>query len=778
MSCSRASASDKNRSGRWCPLNQATGLLVALLMLALISPGAAAQAAVGTARTVRVVMDSVYAPYSFRSGDGKLQGILIDQWQAWEKKTGIKVEIHALDWGEALGRMRAGEFDVIDSIVETPERQGYFDFTRAYATIEASIYFRKDISGITDIASLKGFPVGVKTADQHIDQLEANGVTTVVLFQNNDAIIEAAKQRKINVFVVDVPSALYLLNKSGIEGEFRQSTPIFRDELRRAVRKGDAALLRTVSEGFAAIEPRELRQIDEKWFGRTINRQGRYLAYAGYATAVAMLLTAGVAAWNRTLRRGILQRTAALGESELRFRQIAENIREVFWISTPHLESVLYVSPAYESIWGRPVESVRQHPRAFMEAIHAEDRERVVGILEGQRERGFDVEYRIVRPDGSVRWIRDRGFPVKDASGKVYRIAGVAEDITERKQAADHLRLVIDTIPTMAWSLLPDGSVDFVNQPWLKYTGLSFAEALSEANRIIHPEDLPWVMERWLADRAAEQSSEYEMRLRRADGEYRWFLVRTVPLRNERGKLFKWYGTSTDIEDRKRAEEALGDSSIQLQALSRRLVELQESERKELSRELHDRIGQSLTALNINLNILGTALPLQASDELRSRLADSKALVESTTAAIGNILSELRPPMLDEHGLALALDWYAGQVSTRAGIPVVVRNFGPGERPAPQAEIALFRIAQEALTNVVKHARASRAEITLERHESEYVMSVRDDGVGFDAVDGRTARRPGLGMVIMRERAQAVGGRFEVLAHPGSGTRLTVRVPA
>jgi len=263
-------------------------------MLALVSPGAAAQPAVETPRTIRVVLDSAYAPYAFQSDEGKLQGILIDQWQAWERKTGIKVEFNAMDWGEALRRMRAGEFDVIDSIVETAERRDYFDFTPVYATIESPIFFRKDISGITDIVSLKGFPVGVKTGDQHIDKLKANGVTTVILFQNNDAIIEAARQHKINVFVVDAPSALYLLNKAGIESEFRRSAPIFRDGLRRAMRKGDAALLRTVSEGFAAIEPGELKQIDEKWFGRTINRIGRYLTYAGCAVAAALLMIAGL----------------------------------------------------------------------------------------------------------------------------------------------------------------------------------------------------------------------------------------------------------------------------------------------------------------------------------------------------------------------------------------------------------------------------------------------------------------------------------------------------
>jgi len=479
-----------------------------------------------------------------------------------------------------------------------------------------------------------------------------------------------------------------------------------------------------------------------------------------------------------------------------------------------------------------------------------------------------------------------------------------AEDGLRRGE--DRLRLVIDTIPTMAWSVLPDGAVDFVNQRWLDYTGLSFQEALEKANHAIHPEDLPSVIKKWSVDMAAGKPCEYEMRLRRADGEYRWFLIRTVPLRDKQGNIVKWYGTSVDIEDRKRAEDALRESefdlaaaqrvaqlgswaldtstnavrwseelyrifdvektafdgtqenflsrvhpddrtrvlqakaaarsigepfeveyriqmrngqlkhireigyartdcagavsslfgtaqditerkqtenalrasAFQLQALSRRLVELQESERKELARELHDRIGQNLTALNINLKILGAALSSQASEDLRARLADSETLIETTTAAIGDVVSELRPPMLDDHGLVPALGWYSRQFSARTGISVAVRGLQSDERPAPEMEIALFRIAQEALNNVVKHARASRVEITLERSGSEYMMSVQDDGVGFNAVEEHTAWRPGLGMVTMRERAQAVGGRFEIHALSVSGTRLTVRVPA
>ena len=350
----------------------------------------------------------------------------------------------------------------------------------------------------------------------------------------------------------------------------------------------------------------------------------------------------------------------ALRESEEKFRQLAENAREVFWMTTPAMDELLYVSPAYANIWGRSLESLRRQPRSFMDAIHPEDRERAVAVLAAQRVQGFELEYRVVRPDGSVRWIRDRGFPVKDRSGKVYRVAGVAEDITERRQAGDAVRR----------------------------------------------------------------------------------------------------------------------SAAELQALSRRLVELQESERRQLSRELHDRVGQNLTALKINLDILQTALASQGNGEVRARVEDSAALLESTMDTIENVMSELRPPMLDDHGLAAALDWHARNFSRRTGIAVAVRAREPALRPALQVEIALFRIAQEALNNVAKHARAHRVEIALDHANGECVMSVQDDGIGFDGVeDASDKAKPGLGMVTMRERAQAVGGRFEVQALSGRGTQLTVRVP-
>ena len=230
--------------------------------------------------------------------------------------------------------------------------------------------------------------------------------------------------------------------------------------------------------------------------------------------------------------------------------------------------------------------------------------------------------------------------------------------------------------------------------------------------------------------------------------------------------------------DLRENEEELRVSSTQLQAMSRRLVEAQESERRQLSRELHDRVGQNLTALSISLDILKTQLSGNGNAALCSRIDDAAVLLESTSGAIENVMSELRPPMLDDYGLLPALQWYANEFCVRTGIQVSVDGEEGTQRLPQASEIALFRIVQEALNNVAKHAHARHVQIALERSDTHLILSVVDDGQGIDvASHSGSSRRQGLGMVTMRERTQAVGGRFEIGMGSIRGTRLVVRIP-
>jgi signal transduction histidine kinase len=229
-----------------------------------------------------------------------------------------------------------------------------------------------------------------------------------------------------------------------------------------------------------------------------------------------------------------------------------------------------------------------------------------------------------------------------------------------------------------------------------------------------------------------------------------------------------------EMAERSAAHHHLQQSEARLRALSRQLVAVQEAERDRLSRELHDRVGQNLTALGINLDILRIALDSGERPELLARLQDSIALLDATVEAIENVMSELRPPMLDEYGLLPALEWYGREFSQRTGVEVGVSATSHAERPAPDVEITLLRIVAEALNNVVKHAGATRVEIEIETSGEEYAMIVSDNGVGFDP-DANP--RPGRGIRTMRQRAQALGGALEIRAMPGNGTTIIARIP-
>ena len=216
----------------------------------------------------------------------------------------------------------------------------------------------------------------------------------------------------------------------------------------------------------------------------------------------------------------------------------------------------------------------------------------------------------------------------------------------------------------------------------------------------------------------------------------------------------------------------------QLRALAVRLTEAEENERQRLARELHDRVGQNLTALGINLNILRPRLSAETEAKVKERLEDSLRLVVEMAEDIRNVMADLRPPLLDEYGLFAALRWYGEQVSNRTGIVTIVQGEEITPRLPPVVETALFRIAQEALTNVAKHAQAKKVTLTLEAVTGGVRLTITDDGMGFDSTAlSQSGEQPGWGLITMRERAEAVGGHLLIESKPGKGTRITVEVP-
>jgi signal transduction histidine kinase len=236
-------------------------------------------------------------------------------------------------------------------------------------------------------------------------------------------------------------------------------------------------------------------------------------------------------------------------------------------------------------------------------------------------------------------------------------------------------------------------------------------------------------------------------------------------------------GLVREISERRRIEEELLASRDEIRSLSRRLAHAEEEERKSMARELHDQVGQRLSAIGMDLSFVEAALPPGAPQRVHERLKDAADQVVQTASSIRDITSELRPLVLDDYGLVSALKALADQFSGRIGARVQVFGEERESRPSSEVETALFRIAQEALVNVGKHAHACEVIIELEAEADGLRMTVMDDGVGFDpsAVAGKGGRRR-MGLLSMRERSLAVGGTCLIQSRPGEGTQVIVHI--
>jgi PAS domain S-box-containing protein len=431
------------------------------------------------------------------------------------------------------------------------------------------------------------------------------------------------------------------------------------------------------------------------------------------------------------------------------------------------------------------------------------------------------------------RWFDQSAYPVFDAQGKAVRFAVIARDITGRKKAekalrdhAERLKILheIDSatlaarsseevactvvgylrqrIPCLGASVVlfdfeaREGVVlvaDVTGKSMVRGGTCFSLDALEGAERVVEAlrRGRVCVTQRvHILVRAIP-----ELRALQAGG-LRAALI--VPL-IVRGELIGFLGLGAERFDVfgasqvKVARELAGPLAIaiqharlfesviqqrqQLRALTARLAEAEETERRRLARRLHDLVGRNLTALGLNLNLVQTHLPEEAPELVRSCLDDSLALVEETVEQVRHVMADLRPPMLDDYGLVATLQWYGGRFTSWTGIAVTVFGEEPAPRLAPPAENALFRIAQEALTNVGKHAQATQVTVTVAADDEAVRMIIADDGVGFDPVQvSRPGGRQGWGLLTMTERIEAVGGCCRIESRSQQGTQVIVEV--
>ncbi|HEV8259218.1 MAG TPA: PAS domain S-box protein [Burkholderiales bacterium] len=443
------------------------------------------------------------------------------------------------------------------------------------------------------------------------------------------------------------------------------------------------------------------------------------------------------------------------------------------------------------------------------------------------------LELKLVRRDGSVIEIESIASPCEYQGRSSSYV--VIRDITEREAlerrqakllqelsayanaaaAAEHFRLLAEAVPSMVWTARADGYLDYVNRPTLDYLGCAFTDIEGWSwDKVMHPEDLPACRARWLHSLATGEGYEMSVRiLRGSDSAYRWHLVRALPVRDAAGAIMLWVGAGTDIDEQKRLETLLQESRAQLEAavelrtqdlvsvnnallneiaerkqtekalrasqeklrkLSTHLQSARESERAAVAREIHDELGATLTAVKMDLHwyakTLANGKPLS-----NDKLTDTGVLVDSAIQTVKRIATELRPSILDHLGLWPAIEWQVQELQKHYRIRCELNFESPPVNLEPEAQTALFRIVQEALTNVVRHARATQIRVRVRRSGDEVVLDIHDNGVGLPPAKLLDAGSSGIHG--MRERARTFHGDVQFLTDQDSGTCVRARFP-
>ncbi len=507
----------------------------------------------------------------------------------------------------------------------------------------------------------------------------------------------------------------------------------------------------------------------------------------------------------------------ALRESEQRFHDVARTVGD--WIWEVDAEGrYTYVSPVVEQVLGyTPAEMLGRH---YYDFFHPNEELRaLIQEVFHRKEPFVNLVNSNVHKDGHEVILETSGLPLTDAEDNLLGYRGTCRDVTAEHRLEERLAMV----HALGRELVLSGDEQQVAHAavdaarlllrcqlcglWLvdEERETLFRRAYYASEQVANITTLPLDGEQGLIVAVARSGEPVYLPDVREDARHVDAGIGTraelcVPLKveervigvlNVESKKLDAFGggdrrllstladqTALAVENA-RLFQTEREQREQLRTLTTRLAEAEEAERQRLARELHDQVGQNLTALGLNLNIVRSQMPKETADLVHLRLDDSLALVEQMTERIYGVMADLRPPVLDDYGLMAALRWYSARFASRVNIIVTVQGEDPVPRLDAPVENVLFRIAQEALTNVAKHAQATQVTVAVEAEVDSGTVRlvIADDGIGFDPTRvAEPDERLKWGLLTMAERAEGVGGHFRIESSPRRGTRVIVEV--
>ncbi|NOT27912.1 MAG: PAS domain S-box protein [Acidobacteria bacterium] len=505
---------------------------------------------------------------------------------------------------------------------------------------------------------------------------------------------------------------------------------------------------------------------------------------------------------------------AALRESEERLRLAFAGAQEGVWDWNLETGAVVY-STRWARMLGYELHEIEPHVQSWERLLHPDDAQRAADTLEAaQRGEGdYAVELRLRHKGGHYVDVLSRGFPVRrESDGRIIRIVGTHLDLTERKRAeaklrADEhrLRAFLENSAVAGWLKDEDGRYVFLSKNFQRF-GMGIDEWVGRTDFEFWPREVAETFRRNdLAVLKSGKSVEVVEEAVYPDGTRSWWLNHKFRLEGADGKQYVG-GLGVDVTARTNAEELLrhahdeleervrerttelasANEALQLEMVEReraegarrellaRLVFAQEDERRRIAREMHDQLGEQLTALGLHVRGLQSAVA--DSPSLAARAETLERVTQELDRSVDELVWALRPTALDDLGLRAALENYLQDWSSRVGVTAELHTAGlADDRLTTEIETTLYRIAQEALNNVAKHAKASNVAVLLERRPDHISLVIEDDGVGFES-SGPGRPSHGFGLLGMQERAALIGANLEIESQAGAGTSILVRI--
>ncbi|AWY41531.1 PAS domain S-box protein [Pseudomonas putida] len=747
---------------------------------------------------VGLVLQAPYAQYDRRLQ--RLSGVNVEVMK-WLAKA-LKVELswrNFPDVEQLEAAARAGEIDIAPGLIQTPGGLRLWQFTDPYMRVPQLVVSDQKSTGAVELEKLDSQTrVAVRMPSATAEYLRSNyphlNLQGVPLERQ---ALQLLLSQQAGYAVVDEAQ----LGRLSSEPEFAGLVVVgdigLPQLLRVATRRDEPELAGIIETALRAIPAKDLEKLHDQWLQPKYPRLSESPGFWQNLSLLFLVLalsSMAIVYWQRRQQRSLEQRLAAAqedialraaSEEALRLTQfsIDQSTVGILWVNWD--SHVRYANRAAESMLGYSAGEIIDRPLIdFEPGLHMDRWLNLWKRARASDESPQSFETNCLRADGSILPADVSLSFLRFRDGE-YLVVYLT-DVTERRRALAalqeseaRLQGIAANVPGLVFRFerAPgSGQIDFAyisegSESLVGYSPATLAHRDKGLRSLVHPEDKASYHQ--TQDHALDTDSDWSWqgRILTRQGEQRWAEIKAITRQLEDG-AYVWDGIVWDISESKRIELELASSREQLRELSAHLESVREEEKARIAREVHDELGQMLTVLKLETSMCELAYA-QLDPGLHERLNSMKRLIAQLFQLVRDVATALRPPILDA-GIASAIEWQARRFEARTQIPCLVQV--PDNLPvlSDAKAVGLFRILQEALTNVMRHAQAHTVELTLTLEGDELCLTVADDGVGFVA----SAERPtSFGLVGMRERVLIMGGQLSLESELEEGTTLTVRVP-